>query len=271
MNHNIKLSFYLTLLVTITVLGCAVKKPDGRVVARVGKAVLTQNNLEHILGDQALSKESAVKTVFQWVNDELLYQAALKQGLQHDKSIQDAIDHFRRELLGRTYLETAMTSGIYVTQSEINAAYEKNLESFYLPIDEARINHFIIEDRNTARRVRRILVRGRSGADRKEVFATYPVETVTVKRGSLLPPIDEALFGLNSRGTVIGPISTDFGYHVIEVLKRYKEGSYRDLDDVFDELRHQLFQNHASLKSIKLLDSLRSVTDVEINLENINQ
>ena len=123
MNHNIKLSFYLTLLVTITVLGCAVKKPDGRVVARVGKAVLTQNDLEHILGDQTLSKESAAKTVFQWVNDELLYQAALKQGLQHDKSIQDAIDHFRRELLGRTYLETAMTSGVYVTQSEINQNY----------------------------------------------------------------------------------------------------------------------------------------------------
>lgn len=270
MKELLKLNICLFAVVAIALWSCTNDKTGDNVVARVGNVVLTYERLNQMLAEQSLPASNSALVVSQWVNDELLYQAALEQNLQRDASIKLAVEKFRRELLGRTYLEIAMTSGITVTQEEINLAYEANLESFYRPVDEARINHFIIQDRNEARRVRRILARSRSGADRKKAFSTHHVETVVVKRGSLLKPLDDAIFGHNSRGTVLGPLSTDYGYHVVEVLERNKEGSYRDLDDVYDVLRHQLYQNYASLNSIKILDSLRTVTEIEINLENMN-
>ncbi|MFH1852101.1 MAG: peptidylprolyl isomerase [Candidatus Neomarinimicrobiota bacterium] len=223
-----------------------------------------------MLTERSLSPEEAAHLVSQWVNDELLYQAALNNGLQHDMSIERALDQYRRELLGRTYLSLARSSGITVSQEEINAAYEENIEEFYRPVDEARINHFIVADNDEAQRIRRILTGSRSGADRREIFNTYQVESMTIRRGALVQELDDAIFGRNPRTNIIGPVATDRGYHVIEVLERNKEGTYRDRDDVYDELRHRLYQNYASLNSIKILDSLRSVADIEINLGNIN-
>ncbi len=270
MKEYMKLKLWLLVLVSVVLISCTTDQSEETVVARVGKVVLYQAGLNQLLAERSLPASSSPLIVSKWINDELLFQAALKQNLDRDRTIQRSVEQYRRELLGRTYLEIAMSAGLTVAQDEINAAYEANLESFYRPVDEARINHFIIQDRNAARNVRRILARSRSGANRKEIFASHHVETVTVKRGSLLQSVDDAIFGHGSRGSVLGPIATDFGYHVIEVLERRKEGSYRDLDDVYDELRHQLFQNHAALNSVKILDSLRAMTEIEINLENMN-
>ena len=270
MKEHIKQYKRLLVLITAVLVSCTTDHLEETVVARVGNVTLSQAGLNQLLAETSLPASSSSLIVSQWINDELLYQAALKQNLDRDRSIQRSVEQYRRELLGRTYLEIAMTAGITVAQDEINTAYEANLESFYRPVDEARINHFIIQDRNTARSVRRILARSRSGVNRKEIFSSHHVETVTVKRGSLLQSLDDAIFGHGSRGSVLGPIATDFGYHVIEVLERHKEGSYRDLDDVYDELRHQLYQNHAALNSFKILDSLRAVIEIEINLENMN-
>lgn len=262
---------YLTVtLLLLVFISCGGKQPGGTVVARVNDAVLSLRDLESIIDERGLSPAEGEQVVNQWINNELLYQAALQQGLDHDKSIQASVERYRHELLGRQYLDLMATSGYEASPEEITAAYESNLESFYLAMDEARINHFIVESRNEARQIRRILVRNRSGADRTRIFREHNVEAVTVRRGSLIPAIDDALFVRYARSRVIGPISSDYGYHVIEVLERNKEGSYQDIDDAYDEIRHRLFQDRFALRKIEVLDSLRSVTDIEINLGNLN-
>lgn len=270
MKESRKPFFSLLLLSSLVVISCS-KLGTSEQVARVGKAVLTKSELNNIIAANPASNVKPEQYISQWVNDELLYQAALGEGLHHDKQLLKDLEHYRRELLGRTYLDLVKASGVDVTQEEIKQVYEENLENFYRPVDEVRINHFVIDDKNSARRVRRILASGRSGADRKSIFSTYQVETVTVKRGALIQALDEAIFTPNPKRSVLGPISTEYGWHVIEVLERNKEGSFREIDEVYDELRHQLFQNYASINSIKILDSLRAATDIEINLEIVNQ
>lgn len=269
-----KLHFYkicTLFLLTVLLIGCSRPLFTGNEVARVGDAVLTQEQLTKRLHEYNLQPEDAGQLVSQWVGEQLLYQAAIKHGLQHDKMLKNNLENYRRKLLGQAYLELTSTGATHVTQAEISNIYNETIETYYRSIDEARINHFILDSENEARRVQGILSRSRSGSDRKDIFSSYNVEAVTVQRGALIQPLDDAVFNRSSRSKTIGPIKSDRGYHVIEILERYKEGTYRDIDEVYDELRHQLYQNHIALNVVNVLDSLRANTHIEINLGNFNQ
>ena len=107
-----------------------------------------------------------------------------------------------------------------------------------------------------------------NSVDKKSFLANFNVDVTIVEKGSLIEQLDLEIFS-NSRTTcVIGPVKTDYGYHIIEVLTRYKKGSQIDIDEAYDEIYQRLFNQRKSLKSIKYLDSLRNHYTVKINLEN---
>lgn len=50
------------------------------------------------------------------------------------------------------------------------------------------------------------------------------------KRGAMVKPFEEAAFGA-APGDLVGPVKTDFGYHLIEVMQR-REGGVQDFEQV---------------------------------------
>ena len=58
---------------------------------------------------------------------------------------------------------------------------------------------------------------------------------------------------------MVGPIKTDFGYHVVEVVDYLKKGDYLGLDEVYD----QISQNVYNYKRASLLESLIDSLSVE--------
>jgi parvulin-like peptidyl-prolyl isomerase len=44
-------------------------------------------------------------------------------------------------------------------------------------------------------------------------------------RGAMVKPFEEAAFGLKAAGDVVGPVETQFGYHVIRLVERKAEGT----------------------------------------------
>ena len=79
--------------------------------------------------------------------------------------------------------------------------------------------------------------------------------------------LDREIFSNNQTNTVIGPIKTEYGYHVIEVLGRFSAGTQIDVDEVYDEIYQRLLNQKKALMSNKYLDSLRNKYSVKINLE----
>ena len=57
-------------------------------------------------------------------------------------------------------------------------------------------------------------------------------------KGDTVPEFEEALFGAE-KGEIVGPVETQFGYHVIEVTES-RAASTRPLSDVEGEIREQL-------------------------------
>ncbi|MFQ6614690.1 MAG: peptidyl-prolyl cis-trans isomerase, partial [Fidelibacterota bacterium] len=168
------------------------------------------------------------------------------------------------------FLESQTRLGTPVSSADVASYYQNNKSMFIRNTDEARIYHFVLPTMKEARSVFRTLSTRKSGAQRRELFTTYRVDAITVKKGYLLPDLDDLLFRSRTRAQVLGPVQTGSGYHVIEVLERHSKGSQKSLNEVYDEIYQRLISEKRALANLRTLDSLRLNTHIEVLMENIN-
>lgn len=57
-------------------------------------------------------------------------------------------------------------------------------------------------------------------------------------RGAMVKPFEEAAFGLNAAGEVVGPVETQFGFHVIRLLERKAEATIP-----FEQIKEKLVRD----------------------------
>ncbi|GEM_PF-656335 len=265
-----KIPALFTVVFILGFFGCEKKEPsDSPVVARVNDHFLTLNEAEKRLRSYSNENITLEDVVSNWIDTELLYLAALENDFDKDKILQNRLFEFRRRLFGDAYLEAVLQKETHITNSMVKDFYEKYKSSFVRAADEALINHFVLNTKKEADRVKKVLSQHRSGGERKELFASYRVESRVVKKGFLIKALDKAVFSSRKASAVIGPIADNQRYHVIEVLKRYKQGSSYGLDEVYDEILQRLVQQQKMLKGKRVLDSLRTTSNIEINLELI--
>ena len=104
--------------------------------------------------------------------------------------------------------------------------------------------------------------------DRKALLSTYSAEVLTVEKGEMIDTLDGVVFESSRSNIVFGPIRTDYGFHIIEVLNRYRFGSQIDLDEAYDEIYQTIFNQKKKMRSVELIDSLRNHYNVKIYLES---
>ena len=85
----------------------------------------------------------------------------------------------------------------------------------------------------------------------------------TITRGQTVKPFEDAAFSQKIK--VVGPvISTDFGYHIIEVLERNPEKKVA-LNEVKEKISEYLEQQKQTEAFAALMDRLRSKAEIIIN------
>ena len=84
----------------------------------------------------------------------------------------------------------------------------------------------------------------------------------TFSRGRMVAAFEDAAFAAKA-GDVIGPVETQFGYHVIKVYEKTAE-KQRTFDEVKDSILTSLKARQKSKATRELLDTLKSTAKVEI-------
>ncbi len=241
--------------------------PESPSVVRVGQTVLTQAELERTmlsLSDRPFNKTEIISD---WIDRELLFLAASEADIENDEIFKQQVETYRKHLIGRTFMDNYIASGITINNSEIREYYDENRTAFRYQYDGAKIIHFLVQSDTVAENIATVLRRPSQDTDRKQLLANHSVDVLDVKKGSLLTPVDDALFS-NSRSNIVGPIKTNYGYHVIEVLDRYKAGSQIDIDKAYDEIYQIIYNQKKQRRSAALMDSLRNHYNVKLYLEN---
>jgi peptidyl-prolyl cis-trans isomerase C len=82
-------------------------------------------------------------------------------------------------------------------------------------------------------------------------------------RGDMVPAFDKAAFSLDV-GQTSDIVTTDFGYHIIQVQEKKAAGKM-SLDEIKDDLREYLFQQRGAKRFESYVKDLRSKADIKIN------
>jgi peptidyl-prolyl cis-trans isomerase C len=86
-------------------------------------------------------------------------------------------------------------------------------------------------------------------------------------RGSMVPAFEQAAFDLKKPGDLAGPVHTQFGYHIIQLVER-KPAGQMTLDQALPQLRQQLIAQRSTDARKQLLDKIQSAA--QVNQANID-
>ena len=250
------------LFCVIVSVSCSTQEDETSVVlARVGDDVLTIEDLYNVSSKDSFSKNIVSTFIEEWVNNTVLYRAAKKRGLLADKKLKRARDAYYKKVVVASYVDSETSANINITTEDVRAYYNNHRVEFFRGSDEVYAHHFIAQKIGDARNIRDQLTKD-SKRDPSSLGG-FLTESRYIKRGRLINTLDRAVF--RTKNPIVGPIRTDRGFHVFDVVHRYSKGSIIGLDASYDEIYQRLSKQKSAMLSTRLLDSLKRNINVFIN------
>ena len=194
----------------------------------------------------------------------LLYKAAVENGFLSEASVERLVVDYRENLYGNLFLEHYLSSRIEISLEKIREHYMANRFSYVRQSNQVRLIQFLTQTEVSAIKVKQTLLQYDAEL-RVSLLGEHGVSPVTVAPGVLPKGLDLLLFGSFVPRGVLGPKKTSFGYHVLEVLEFFPEGSFRGLDEVYDEISQELYQSRREALYGLLVDSLASAYSLSVN------
>jgi peptidyl-prolyl cis-trans isomerase D len=156
-----------------------------------------------------------------------------------------------------------------VTDADVQAAYAKDKSRFVLP-ERREASHILIpfgkDPAAALKQANQVLAMAKSGQDFAALAKKYSQDPGSAKNGGNLGWIDrsgfvapfaDALFNMKSVGDIVGPVKTQYGYHIIK-LDGIQPGRTKTLAEARPELEAQLKQSQAKNRFGDIEDSLQS-------------
>ena len=263
MNNKITVLFAAAFL-----FGCLQKKNNiGNVAASVNDVFFTETMLKRAVATNPDVR--ANEHINAWINNELLYQAAVGMDVPLDIKLKTTINKISRALTIKTYIDLLCNGSLKITNQEIKEYYNKNKEQFFRQKPAARINHFIISDKKEATKIKSVLAKHKHGIKREKLFINNRVFSGMITEGVLNKNLDKLVFTKRKKKNIVGPLYLKNKFHLIEILETFQKGSPLGLDLVHDEIYQRLINKKLASKKDEILDSLRNKAEVVVNNKTI--
>jgi peptidyl-prolyl cis-trans isomerase C len=238
------------------------------VVARVGNAVLTRDDLRAALPlglattDPQRAHDARRQLVEQWIQRELLYQEALDRDLDQQARLRDLIAAAERDLLAAALIDLEFGSReTQIDDSSIERYYTEHIADFQRAAGELRARHILLASQRDANARLQALQRGESF---EALAGEHSLDPDTRFRGGDLgffsEEMDPALWAACENlplDKVSKPIHTVYGYHLFQVLEHEEPGTVRGLLQVRDQIIEALARQHQERQLDSLLTQLR--------------
>lgn len=188
---------------------------------------------------------------------ELLYQKAVETRLYEKPEAKIAIAMAERDALARLLLEQVIAERS--TDEAVKAWYEDHAVQFKRP--QVKASHILVKEEAKAKE---ILAKVQSGGDFAQLARENSVDPGSARNGGdlgwfeqnrMVKEFAEAAFAAE-KGAIVGPVKTQFGYHIIRVEDK------RDsvpLDEVKDKIKGQL-RNEIVEKYLEELKAAATIT-----------
>ena len=262
---------FLFLYSFVCFVGCSTdNKKEGEVVARVGEETLTKERLLFLAGERAGDADVFSRTINNWVENKLLYRAAVSIGLEKDFGLIRERDLFYESLLISSFISIQTKERTKTTKKEVSDYYLKNKPSFKRTDDEVVVKHFSFSSSKEAKKAKRTLKKKKTGLDMEDFLKKQQVETKTIRKNEAGSNLVNFVF-VGEVGDVLGPKEHNERFHVFQILQKYKKGTFIGLEKVYDEIYQRLFKEKEVLVLENILDSLYLNSDVFVKQGILNK
>jgi peptidyl-prolyl cis-trans isomerase C len=197
------------------------------------------NEEMEVLKDQVAQQAQAQG---QDVDRDAAFEGALQQAGLTEEQLRQQI----REQLPVQEVQERVAGAAGPSQEEVERFYEENKAAQFTTPETRCTRHILFnkDQRKKAEEVKAQLQDGEDFAQLAQEFSQDPGSAEQggdlgcIGRGETVPNFEEAVFGAE-QGEIVGPVETEFGYHVIEVTD-VREEATQPLSEVEAQIRDQL-------------------------------
>jgi peptidyl-prolyl cis-trans isomerase C len=210
------------------------------------------------VGDQARSSG-------QDLSNQEAYEQALKQNNITEEQLREDI----RENLPVQRVQEKVAGDAEPSDEEIQKYYEKNKEAQFTTPEQRCVRHILFnkDQKQKAEDVRQQLENGGDFAKLAKENSQDPGSAANggdlgcLGKGETVPEFEQAAFGAE-QGEIVGPVQTEFGYHILQVTD-VKPEQTRSLQEVESQIRSQLVTEKQSEAFNKWIEEQKKERDVK--------
>jgi len=164
-----------------------------------------------------------------------------------------------REAAIKSFINQKMKS-VDVSDEEIKGEYSKNLSRFTQP-ETSRAHHILVDSEEKAKGIlERLTVKNEKFEDVAKAESKCPSgknggDLGSFEKGRMVPEFDEAV-QKGEVGKIIGPVKTQFGFHIIRVDEK-KPSRTLPLDEVKEQIRGELLPQKQKQTFDNLIEELK--------------
>jgi len=210
------------------------------------------------VGDQARSSG-------QDLSNQEAYEQALKQNNITEEELRDDI----RENLPVQKVQEKVAGNAEPSEKEIQKFYEKNKEAQFTTPEQRCVKHILFnkDQKQKAEDVKKQLEDGGDFAKLAKEYSQDPGSAAQggdlgcLGKGETVPSFEKAAFGAK-QGEIVGPVKTQFGYHILKVTD-VKPKQTRSLQEVESQIRSQLATEKQTEVFSKWVEEQKKKRDVK--------
>jgi hypothetical protein len=270
----------LVIVLAAALAGCLKTQPEKEYAARVGDAVLTNDEVAKTLfpdGNAVGTRQEQLSRQFvsNWITSELLYQEAKRKGFTDAEAVRQQLEVARRQLGINAYLEKEIYAddSTGISTSILEQEFNAHREAYRLREDVVNISFVMFDERDAANAFRSSVLRGASWNEAVEGVTSdadakrglLRVATKDYFTQSMLYP--EELWKIArtlSKEDVSYVVKTSSGYCVVLVHDSQRQGELPDFEYARNEIKERVMIERRNAAYNELLSELRSQYTIEV-------
>jgi len=264
-NNKIK-SFILALILFS---GCKQESREIDYIARVNDSYLTTEELASMIDTNASNNFYRNEAIRNWINRELLYQQAIKEGILQEDNYKSILDNSAKELAGTFLLDRfGKSEKVNLEPRELTKYYADNRDEFKISNDVYQLNLIHFNDEERAIEFRSLLLE----SDWQKALNVFHNDSTIISSGNTLVKEEDiypaALLRIVKRlyPLEISIVITEHpGYYTVaQVLGKYAKDSVLPFDVVKQSVEKRYLAEKRKSLIENYIKELYSDNEIEV-------
>lgn len=241
-----------------------------KILAVVNGEEIKQSEVDNFIqalgyrGAQFNNEEGRKRLTDELINRKLLFFDAKKSGLDKDEIYVKEVKKQSEELL-KDFAMANIINSVRVSDEDLKEYYESHKDSFKVqPTFTA--SHILVESEDLANEIKEKIDNDGDFTELAKEYSTCPSKEQggdlgTFQQGQMVKEFENALLE-NEIGDIVGPVKTQFGYHIINI-KDKTEGKVKSFEEAKNEVKQILLQLKQQQAYIDATDKLQKEYKIE--------